>query len=187
MILRGLAACAIGLGAAGCATCGDLTYDGIDVIEQCGVVYGTTGTWFQGDGVVELRIGTSTSPSREHITFRPDPDVRIAFPDRWLARGTEVPPDQIATRCRIVRAAPASGGPPNSVDGPADEATVTVRRRGLNPDLDPLERSRYRRFSWRVACGDGVFVSDAKDVVELTVDEGTSAWPAFDDPDPDGG
>jgi hypothetical protein len=172
--------------ASGCADCGDLVYGGIEVFEQCGVVYGTQGTWFRGDGVVELRIGASTSPSREHITFRPDLDVRLAFPDRYLARGADVPPEDLATRCRIARGAPASGGPAPTIDGPADEAAVTVLRRGINPDPNPIDRARYRRFSWRIACGDGVLVSDATDVVELTVVDGASTWPPFGPTDADG-
>jgi hypothetical protein len=31
---------------AGCADCGDLVYGGIEVTEQCGVTYGTKGTWY---------------------------------------------------------------------------------------------------------------------------------------------
>lgn len=154
-----------------------LIYDGIEVTELCGLVCGTTSTWYRGDGVIELRVGSSTSPSRERIEFRPnDPDVRLAFPESFLSRDTQVPAEAIASRSDIRRAGDAT-----SMTGPADEARVTVRRRSLNPELDPLERPRYRRFSWRIVCGGGLFVSDATNVVELTPADGSSPWPELAD------
>jgi hypothetical protein len=157
-------------GTAACNTCGTFSYRGYEVEEHCGVVYGTTGRWFRGDGVVELQVGSSAPVGRTQISFRPDrPDVRIAFPDIYLRRGTEVPAEDVAARCALPDGAPLA----------VEQAEVFVRRRGTNLDLDPVDRSRYRRFSWSIRCAEGVIRSEATDVVELEVTEGFSDWPAF--------
>ncbi len=166
-------------GLAGCATCGDFTYRGYTVDEHCGSVYGTQGRWFRGDGVVELTLGASNPLTQTGITWgRYEPTLRVAFVDDYLIAGSEVPEADLATRCQWAEVPRAgAGGDVIAHDAPATYAEVTVRGRGFNPDLNPLDRDRYQRFSWHFECFDGEIASIATDVVALVVVDGNSPWP----------
>lgn len=152
--------------AAGCNVCGEFSYRDYTVEEHCGVVYGAQGFWDRDAGIVGLSFTPTTPIGRPGLSWgRSEPSLTVEFPDEHLRAGTEVPADALDARCRWSWEA-GEHGPAGSYIGPA-VAEVTVRGRGFNPDLDPLDRSRYQRFTWSFDCADGGIVSTGTDVIEL--------------------
>lgn len=161
---------ALALPAAGCNDCGDYVYKGVRGEEWCGTVYGTRGTLTDedgdadGGGVVELTFGHMTPPGEFDFDHAGSATLWVLFDD--LVAGEALGADRVLTRCSWTdRHDPRDERDDELRDEPAVEVTVTDHGGRLN--LDYAGDSKVRRLSWSLVCGDGVFVLEGADNVQL--------------------
>lgn len=156
------------LGAA-CEVCGTYAYKAAEGIEQCGIVYGTQGAWWDEPGEADGRgvyvLNFSPDAGLDHPNFTHTGAVEAVMLVDAAEPFSAVPPEATQITCvwtDYVDPRVSTDDIPRNE--PPTEAELRFLRRAVNPDpLGP----RYRRFAWDITCGEGVFHLKARDNVEM--------------------
>ncbi len=164
---------AVAMAGVGCSECGTFEYKGMVSAEECGIVYGTEGQWWDergdadGKGVIVLRFQNDRPVANFSFVHTGGVEATILV-DR-MARGEALGPEDAEVRCTWWD----YGDPRVETDDvyhaePAADFSLKFVRRGVNLDVTGPP---YRRFAWDITCPDDVMRLHGRDVVELTRSE----------------
>lgn len=164
---------AVALVGVGCSECGTFEYKGIEGAEECGIVYGTEGQWWDepgdadGEGVIVLRFQNDRPLADFSFVHTGGVEATILV-DR-MARGEALGPEDAEVRCTWWDYRdPRDGTDDVYHDELTTDFSLKFVRRAMNLDVTGPP---YRRFAWDITCPDDVMRLNGRDIVELTRSE----------------